>query len=113
MAALSATVVLYVRREERTASWASWTRFSSVVMRAFRASMPEYPVRSLMRCEAMNMLPWRWSMRWENLWLRAERRPSSAEGSSEETSSGRVDSPLVSGFGAGLEGVSGCVDWGV
>lgn len=36
-----------------------------------------------------------------------ERRPSSAEGSSEETSSGRADSPLLSGFGAGLEGVSG------
>ncbi len=39
--ARSATVVLYVRREERTSSWAAATRFSSFVIRVLRASMPE------------------------------------------------------------------------
>jgi hypothetical protein len=40
----------------------------------------------------------------------AERRPSSADGSSEETSSGKAESPLLSGLGAGLKGASRCVD---
>ena len=78
--ARSATVVLYVRREERTSSWAAATRFSSLEMRVLRASMPEYPVRSFIRCEAMKMLPCRLSIRDEKRLVRASRRLSCEEG---------------------------------
>ena len=49
------------------------------------------------------MLPCMWSMRWEKRFVSWFRRPSSAEGRSEVTSSGRADSRGVSGF-EGLDG---------
>jgi len=49
-------------------------------------------VRSFMRCEAIKMLPCRWSMREEKRLVTASRRPSSAEGSWEVSSSGIGDS---------------------
>jgi hypothetical protein len=78
-------------------------------MRAFRASMPEYPVRSLMRCEAMKILPCSWSITLEKRFVIAVRRFCFADGSSAATSAGsggRDDSSgLVEALGklGGLE----------
>lgn len=97
-----------MRREARTASCEAETRDSREEIRDFSASIPEYPVRSLMRCEAMKMLPCRWSMRCEKRFVSTLRRPSSCEGSSSlrgPSSSGIEEgNSLVGGIVGGLEG---------
>jgi hypothetical protein len=64
--------------------------------------MPEYPVRSLRRCEAMKILPCSWSMTLEKRFPRALRRSCSVEGSSSTTFFGRGESS--GGFEEVLEG---------
>lgn len=51
-------------------------------MSFFRASMPEYPVRSFNLWPAMKMLDWRWSIRCVKRFETCDLRPSSCEGSS-------------------------------
>jgi hypothetical protein len=53
-----------------------------------------------MRWEAMKILPWRWSIRWEKRFVMARRRPSSAEGRLAGGSSG-IWSEGTSGSGEG------------